>query len=66
MGFVINHVGQCVTDVDRSRRFYEEVLGFEFWREIAPPDEMTAQLIDLAPPLGVRPCTCAATSSSSS
>ena len=54
MGFVINHVGQCVTDVDRSRRFYEDVLGFEFWREIAPPDEMTAQLIDLEPPLGVR------------
>jgi lactoylglutathione lyase len=54
MGFVINHVGQCVTDVDRSRRFYEEVLGFEFWREIAPPDAMTAQLIDLEPPLGVR------------
>ncbi len=30
------------------------MLGFEFWREIQPPDEMTATLIDLQPPLGVK------------
>src|SRR5436190_16383106 len=53
MGFVINHVGLCVADVERSRRFYEEVLGFEYWREIEPPDEMVAKLIDLEPPIGV-------------
>jgi lactoylglutathione lyase len=54
VGSVVNHVGLCVADVARSRRFYEEVLGFEFWREIEPPDEMTAKLIDLQPPLGVK------------
>jgi lactoylglutathione lyase len=50
---VINHVGLCVTDVARTRRFYEEVLGFEYWREFSPPDEMTAKLVELPPPLGV-------------
>jgi len=23
-----NHVGQCVTDLDRSKRFYCELFGF--------------------------------------
>jgi len=54
MSSVINHLGQCVTDGARSRRFYEEVLDFEFWREIEPPDEMTAKLIDVEPPIGVK------------
>ncbi len=51
---VINHIGLCVTDVARTRRFYEEVLGFEFWRDLEPPDEMTSKLIDLPPPIGVK------------
>ena len=34
-----NHVGICVADRDRSRRFYEGLLGFTFWWEIDPPDE---------------------------
>ncbi len=25
---VMNHMGQCVTDLERSRTFYEEALGF--------------------------------------
>jgi catechol 2,3-dioxygenase-like lactoylglutathione lyase family enzyme len=25
---VVNHVGQVVADVARTRRFYEELLGF--------------------------------------
>jgi catechol 2,3-dioxygenase-like lactoylglutathione lyase family enzyme len=54
VGSVFNHVGHCVADVERSRRFYEEVLGFEFWREIEPPDEMTTQLLDLPQPAGLR------------
>jgi catechol 2,3-dioxygenase-like lactoylglutathione lyase family enzyme len=54
VGSVFNHVGHCVTDVDRSRRFYEEVLGFEFWREFDAPDAMTAQLLDLPEPVGLR------------
>jgi lactoylglutathione lyase len=53
MGFVINHIGLCVTEIARSRRFYEEVLGFQYWREITPPDEMVSALIDLEPPVGV-------------
>lgn len=53
---VVNHVGLCVTDLDRSRRFYEELLGFEFWRELVPPEESSAKLLGLEPPLGSRIC----------
>jgi len=48
-----NHTGQVVTDVERSKRFYEEVFGFRPWYEIKPPDEATAKLSRLEPPLGV-------------
>jgi catechol 2,3-dioxygenase-like lactoylglutathione lyase family enzyme len=50
---VFNHVGLCVTDRDRSRRFYEGLLGFQFWWELDPPDNLTAQLVELPEPLGV-------------
>jgi catechol 2,3-dioxygenase-like lactoylglutathione lyase family enzyme len=50
---VFNHVGLCVADRERSRRFYEGLLGFQFWWEIDPPDDRTAQLVQLAEPLGV-------------
>jgi catechol 2,3-dioxygenase-like lactoylglutathione lyase family enzyme len=53
---VFNHVGHCVTDLARSRRFYEELLGFTFWREITPPDEASAKLLGLEPPLGMTAC----------
>lgn len=53
---VVNHLGQCVTDLARSRRFYEAVFGFEFWREIRPPDAGSAQLLGLDPPLGMTAC----------
>jgi catechol 2,3-dioxygenase-like lactoylglutathione lyase family enzyme len=48
-----NHIGQCVTDLERSKRFYCELLGFTFDREITPPDEGSAQLLSLDPPLGM-------------
>ena len=48
-----NHTGQVVTDLGRSKRFYQEVLGFKFWYEISPPDGPTAKLTGLTPPLGV-------------
>jgi lactoylglutathione lyase len=48
-----NHTGQVVTDLERSKRFYQEVLGFRFWYEIRPPDEATAKLNRLSPPLGL-------------
>jgi catechol 2,3-dioxygenase-like lactoylglutathione lyase family enzyme len=50
---VFNHVGLCVAGRERSRRFYEDLLGFEFWWEIDPPDDRTAQLVQLPEPLGV-------------
>ena len=56
MGVVFNHVGQCVTDLERSKRFYVELFGFEIEREIHPPDELSAQLLGLAPPLGMTAC----------
>ena len=48
-----NHVGQCVTDLERSKRFYVELFGFELEREITPPDDSSAQLLSLTPPLGM-------------
>ncbi|MCU1468488.1 MAG: hypothetical protein JWM72_4416 [Actinomycetia bacterium] len=48
-----NHVGQCVTDLERSKRFYCELFDFTFEREIQPPDESSAQLMSLTPPLGM-------------
>jgi len=50
---VFNHLGQCVTDLDRSKRFYCELLGFTFVREIHPPDDLSAKLMGLTPPLGM-------------
>jgi catechol 2,3-dioxygenase-like lactoylglutathione lyase family enzyme len=47
-------VGLCVTDRDRSRRFYEELLGFRFWWDLDLPDEGTAALLQLDGPIGVR------------
>jgi len=48
-----NHTGQVVTDLERSKRFYQQVFGFKFWYEIQPPDEATAKLSCLKPPLGM-------------
>ena len=31
---IFNHVGLCVADRERSRRFYEGLLGFQFWWEL--------------------------------
>ena len=52
-GVAFNHVGQCVTDLARSRRFYEELLGFELEREIRPPDDPSSKLLRLPAPLGM-------------
>jgi catechol 2,3-dioxygenase-like lactoylglutathione lyase family enzyme len=48
-----NHLGQCVTDLERAKRFYCELFGFTVEREIQPPDETSAQLLSLTPPLGM-------------
>ena len=51
---VFNHVGLCVTDRERSRRFYEGMLGFQFCWDLELPDEGTAALLQLDGPIGVR------------
>jgi len=48
-----NHVGQCVTDLDRSKRFYCDLFGFTLEREINPPDDGSARLMSLTPPLAM-------------
>lgn len=53
---VFNHLGQVVSDLERSRSFYEKLLGFEFWRRIEPPDASSAKLLGLDPPLGMTAC----------
>ena len=55
-GVAFNHVGQVVTDLERSKRFYCELLDFSFEREVQPPDESSAQLLSLQPPLGMTAC----------
>jgi len=48
-----NHLGHCVTDLARSRRFYEELLGFNVERELHPPDDPSSTLLRLPKPLGM-------------
>ena len=48
-----NHVGHCVTDLARARRFYEEVLGFTFQRELPVPDDPASRLLQVDPPVGM-------------
>jgi catechol 2,3-dioxygenase-like lactoylglutathione lyase family enzyme len=49
-----NHVGHCVTDLARSRRFYEELLGFTHQRDLQVPDQPTAKLLRVPAPVGLR------------
>jgi catechol 2,3-dioxygenase-like lactoylglutathione lyase family enzyme len=49
-----NHVGICVTDLERSRKFYEEVLQFRYWWELEAPEEGTGQLLQLPSPVGLK------------
>src|SRR5262245_40380181 len=53
---VVNHVGVCVTDIERSRRFYESVLGFTHERDLAVPDGPAATLLRVPPPVGMTAC----------
>ncbi|MEX2292698.1 MAG: VOC family protein [Acidimicrobiales bacterium] len=48
-----NHVGLCVTDIARSRRFYEELLGFTFQRDLQVPDDFTSSLLRVPKPVGL-------------
>jgi len=48
----VNHVGQCVSDLDRARAFYEAVFGFQVVRQLKVPDG-AASLLRLSPPVGM-------------
>jgi len=50
---IYNHTGQVVSNLERSKKFYQEVLGFKFWHEFQPPEELTSKLTSLKSPLGV-------------
>jgi catechol 2,3-dioxygenase-like lactoylglutathione lyase family enzyme len=47
-----NHVGHCVTDLARARRFYEEALGFGYLYDLKIPDEAASRLLMIEPPVG--------------
>jgi catechol 2,3-dioxygenase-like lactoylglutathione lyase family enzyme len=51
---IVNHVGLCVTDLDRSRHFYEAVLGFTHRNDLDVPDDFTADLLRVPRPVGLR------------
>ena len=50
-GVTINRVGQCVSDLDRTRAFYE-AFGFAVVRELQVPDGASS-LLRLDPPMGM-------------
>ena len=50
----LSHFGLAVTDVERSRAFYEQVFGFRFDTEIVAEGPFVAQLMRLASPCRVR------------
>ena len=52
-GAVVNHLGQCVVDLDRAVRFYVELLGFAVDRTLTLPDEATGPFLGVAAPVGL-------------
>ena len=53
MSAVVNHVGQCTPDLERAKRFYVELIGFEVEREMQVPDQGSAPLLGLEPPVNL-------------
>lgn len=49
----VNHLGHAVADLERARRFWTEAFGFREVLTLAPPDDSTAPLLGLRPPLGL-------------
>ncbi len=50
----VNHVGLCVTDLQRSRAFYEGALGFRHRSDLEVPDGPAGTLLRVPPPVGLR------------
>jgi catechol 2,3-dioxygenase-like lactoylglutathione lyase family enzyme len=44
----VTHIGVCVSDMARSRRFYEEALGFRYLRELRVAGEPSDTLLRLS------------------
>ena len=66
MGTVVNHVGLCVGDLERSPAVLRELLGFEVVAELEVPDDPTAKLLRLDPPVGLKAVYLQRTASGSS
>ena len=49
-----SHVGQCVRDLDATRAFYVEVLGFEEVMDLDVSGSKSATLLRLPDPVGLR------------
>ena len=43
---IFNHVGLCVGDTERSRRFYEGLLGFVYSDELRAHDDLPNELVE--------------------
>lgn len=52
-GTVVNHVGLCVNDLDRSKEFYGGLLGFTVDRELTVPDRASGYLLSVEAPVGL-------------
>ncbi len=50
MAVRISHVGLCVSDLEKSLRFYVDGLGFEVQEQIPSKDEVAA-LAEVTPPI---------------
>jgi catechol 2,3-dioxygenase-like lactoylglutathione lyase family enzyme len=54
---ICNHLGIVVSDLQRSKRFYQEVLGFRVWYEDSSvPDAAVGKLLGLSGPLAAQLC----------
>jgi lactoylglutathione lyase len=54
---ICNHLGIVVSDLERSKRFYQDVLGFRVWYEDSSvPDAAVGKLLGLEPPLAAELC----------
>ena len=51
--FVFNHVGLVVTDMARTRRVVEGLLGFTYWWEFDVPDDLASPVLRVPPPMGM-------------
>ncbi|HRW37318.1 MAG: VOC family protein [Acidimicrobiales bacterium] len=48
-----NHVGLCVSDLDRAIRFYGEAFGFTERNRLAIPDPIASKLLRVPEPVGM-------------